>query len=80
MLSAVGVHAQTTEVKGGTLKTIPEELQPVGRKFRGFSYLPSLDVSTAYDNNIYRTKDSAQSDVITTVTPSINILKQYDYG
>lgn len=56
---------------------IPKVLNAEGMVFKGFSYYPSLNISTIYSSNIYSQNDNEIDDYITRYTPSLRIAKDY---
>lgn len=77
LLCAGGAYAQTTEIKKPALVETPAEYQPKGLMFRGFHYMPSLTVTSQYDDNIYAASRNEQSDIVTTIRPNLTVSKDY---
>jgi len=44
----------------------------------GLRLCPTLDLSVAYDDNVFRTQDNQQSDVLTRLTPALNLSSDWD--
>ncbi|MHA1570641.1 MAG: outer membrane beta-barrel protein [Alphaproteobacteria bacterium] len=44
----------------------------------GLRLCPTLDVSIAYDDNVFRTQDNRQSDLLTRFKPAVNISSDWD--
>ena len=54
------------------------ELDPLGIRLGSFLLYPKLTLSQSYDDNIYSTDDSEESDLITIVSPSFQLISNWN--
>jgi len=56
---------------------IPKVFNAKGFVYKGFSYYPSLRFDLQSTSNVYAQEKNAQSDYVYTISPEINVIKEY---
>jgi hypothetical protein len=56
---------------------IPKSLEAPGLIYKGFSYYPSMKVSSTYISNVYAQETNEIEDIVLKVSPAIRITKEY---
>lgn len=71
--------AQTPESRTMTVTERPRpELDALGIRQGGFLLFPSIDVTTAYNDNIFATESNTLDDVIFTVSPGLRVQSDWN--
>lgn len=53
------------------------DLEPLGMPLRSFLLHPGLETHIQYDDNIFRDDTNNESDLITTISPSVNVISNW---
>ncbi|MGE5539472.1 MAG: outer membrane beta-barrel protein [Gemmatimonas sp.] len=56
-----------------SVERIPKDYAPLGMRLGVFNLLPQADVVQTYTDNVFRTQSSKKSDMITTVSPLVQL-------